>query len=155
MRGVQDAEALLDAQLERIENPDRRARFTFVRPALSADVAVRDALFERLKVAANREHEPWVLSALGHLHHPLRAPESERYIHPSLDLLEEVQRTGDIFFPLGWLSGTLGGHSTTSAATTVETYLAEHIDLPAQLRDKLLQAADPLFRAARIVDRND
>ncbi len=154
VRGVQDAEALLDAQLERIDNPDRRARFTFVRPALSADVAVRDALFERLKVAANREHEPWVLSALGHLHHPLRAHESERYIQPSLDLLEEVQRTGDIFFPLGWLSRTLGGHSTESAATTVETFLAEHPDLPARLRGKLLQAADPLFRAARIVGRN-
>ena len=150
VNGVPDAESILDAQLARIENPDRRARFEFVRPALSADVATRDAFFERLKDAASREHEPWVLSGLGYLHHPLRARESERYIQASLELIEEVQRTGDIFFPLGWLSATLGGHSTASAATTVEAFLRDHQDLPPRLRGKLQQAADPLFRAARL-----
>ena len=33
---------ILDQQLARIENPDRKARFAFVRPALSPDQAVRD-----------------------------------------------------------------------------------------------------------------
>lgn len=151
VRGVSDAEAILDAQVARIENADRRARFEFVRPSLSADVAVRDAFFESLTTAANRQHEPWVLAGLRYLHHPLRAQESERHIPTSLEMLEEVQRTGDIFFPLGWLNATLGGHSTRSAASSVEAFLAEHPDLPARLRGKLLQAADSLFRAADLV----
>ena len=40
---------ILDEQLARIENPDRKARFAYVRPALSADQGVRDAFFERLQ----------------------------------------------------------------------------------------------------------
>ncbi len=153
LRGVSDAEAILDVQLDRIDNPDRRARFEFVRPSLSADAATREAFFQSLKAPANREHEPWVLAGLRYLHHPLRAHESERHIRPSLEMLEEIQRTGDIFFPLGWLNATLGGHSTPGAASMVETFLAERPDLPPRLRGKLLQAADPLYRAARTVSR--
>jgi aminopeptidase N len=143
--------AILERQRERIENPDRRARFAFVMPALSADTAARDAFFERLKDPANREHEPWVLEALGYLHHPLRAERAERYIRPSLELLEEVQRTGDIFFPLGWLTATLDGHNSPDARRIVREFLAARPDLPARLRGKLLQAADGLERGARIV----
>jgi aminopeptidase N len=90
-------------QAERIENPDRNERFEFVRPTLSANPLVRERFFQSLSDAANREHEPWVLEGLSYLHHPLRAPSSERYILPSLELLEEIQATGDIFFPKRWL----------------------------------------------------
>jgi len=146
-----DIEALLDTHLERITNPDRRAQFEFVRPALSADTAVRDRFFEGLRDADRREHERWVLEALGFLHHPLRAESSEHLILRGLEMLEEIQRTGDIFFPLGWLQATLDGHSSTSAAEIVRIFLAENPDLPPRLRGKLLQAADPLFRAAEIL----
>jgi aminopeptidase N len=152
VRGVADAEKLLDAQRSRIENPDTTLRFDFVRPALSADRTTRDAFFASLADEAHRERERWVLEALSFLHHPLRAADSEPYIRPSLDLLEEIQRTGDIFFPLGWLSATLDGHNTASAAEVVRQFLNESPGLPHRLRGKLLQAADPLFRAARIVD---
>ena len=47
----------------------------------------------------NRRHEPWVLEGLQYLHHPLRAAQSENYVRPSLDMLAEIQRTGDLFFP--------------------------------------------------------
>ena len=67
-------------------------------------------------------------------------------------MLEEIQRTGDIFFPLRWLRATLDGHQTTAAAAVVERYLADRPDLTPRLRAKALQAADGLFRAARIVD---
>ena len=143
---------ILTAQRDRIDNPDRRAAFTFVMPALSADQGARDAFFASLADPANRAREPWVLTALGFLHHPLRARESEAYIRPSLDLLEEIQRTGDIFFPERWLHATLGGHQTASAAAIVEQYLEDRPDLAPRLRAKALQAADGLLRAARIVD---
>ena len=151
VRGVPRSAEILAAQHDRIDNPDRRAAFAFVRPALAAERAERDAFFASLAEPANRAREPWVLAALGFLHHPLRARDSERYIRPSLDLLEEIQRTGDIFFPERWLHATLGGHQSAGAAATVDAYLADRPDLAPRLRAKVLQAADGLQRAARIV----
>ena len=151
VREVPDWGGILAQQRERITNPDRRAQFEFVMPALSADTAVRDAFFDSLRDARNREHEPWVLEALRYLHHPLRAKRAERYILPSLELLEEIQRTGDIFFPLGWLNATLDGHNTPAAAAIVHGFLDARPDYPAQLRGKILQAVDGLERSARIV----
>ena len=152
VRGVPDSDEILAEQRDRIDNPDRRAFFEFVMPALSSAQRVRDAFFDSLRDPANRTREPWVLTALGLLHHPLRARESEVHVRPSLDLLEEIQRTGDIFFPLSWLQTTLDGHQTATAASIVEQYLAERPDLAPRLRAKVLQAADGLLRAARIVD---
>ena len=152
VRGMPESEAMLAAQLDRMANPDRRAAFAFAMPALSGDPDVRDGFFDSLRDPANRAREPWVLTALGFLHHPLRAREAERYIRPSLDLLEEIQRTGDIFFPERWLHATLGGHQSTRAAAIVERFLTDRSDLPPRLRAKALQAADGLLRAARIVD---
>ena len=152
VRGVPGSPEILAAQRDRIDNPDRRAAFEFVMPALSVEQEVRDAFFDSLADPANRAREPWVLTGLRLLHHPLRARESEIYIRPSLDLLEEIQRTGDIFFPLSWLRTTLDGHQTAGAAAIVEQYLADRPDLAPRLRAKALQSADGLLRAARIVD---
>ena len=96
----------------------------------------------------NRRHEPWVLEGLHYLHHPLRAAQSEKYIRPSLDLLVEIQRTGDIFFPTRWMNATLGGHNTGTAANTVREFLTAQPNYPIRLRRIILQAADELFRAA-------
>ena len=150
VRGVPDAEAVLEAQAARIANPDRQARFAFIRPALSPDAAVRDAFFESLADETNRAHEPWVLDGVRYLHHPLRAADSEKHILPSLELLSAIQRTGDIFFPKRWLDATLGGHRSASAAQTVRQFLADHTDLSPRLRGKVLQSADGLFRAATV-----
>ena len=133
----------------RIQNPDRKARFAFVRPSLSADPAVRDAFFETLKDAANRRREPWVLEAVGYLHHPLRAASAEKYIPPSLTLLRDIQRTGDIFFPKRWMDATLSGHSTGHVAGVVQQFLANvPPTYPPRLKNIILQSADELFRVA-------
>lgn len=140
------AEGVVALQMERINNPDRKRRFEFIAPALSAEQSVRDEFFESLKDEINRQTEAWVLEALGYLHHPLRLAESEKYILPSLELLEEIQMTGDIFFPGRWISTTLGNYRSASAAETVQTFLDEHPDYNYQLKLKILQAADRLFR---------
>ena len=146
-----DAEEILDRQFERIENPDRRARFLFVRPALSADPAVREAFFEGLSDPENRAREPWVLAALGYLHHPTRTSHSQRFVIPSLEMVEEIQRTGDIFFPQRWLGSTLGSHNDPALAADVKEWLdALPDDYPHRLRGKILQSTDGLDRAARI-----
>jgi len=144
------AESILSTQMENIENDDRKRRFEFISPALSSDKQVRDKFFESLKKEENRQTESWVLSALGYLHHPLRVQHSEKYILPSLELLEEIQVTGDIFFPKGWLNATLGNHSSDSAVQTVRDFLAERPDYNDQLKMKILQSADMMFRANRI-----
>ncbi|WP_299754980.1 M1 family aminopeptidase [uncultured Pontibacter sp.] len=145
------AENILEQQLARIQNPDRKKRLEFMMPALSPEVQVRDAFFASLKAAENREKESWVASALGYLHHPLRAETSEKYLPQSLELLEEIQRTGDIFFPYNWLRATFGFYQTTAAAEVVRNFLAANPNYNPKLKAKILQAADDLFRAEKLV----
>jgi aminopeptidase N len=149
VRSVPASASILEEQRSRFKNPDRKARFEFVTPALSALPEVRDAWFQSLREARNRSHEPWVLEGLRYLHHPLRAASSEKYIRPALDLLTEIQRTGDIFFPTRWMNATLGGHNTASAAKIVSDFLMEQTSYPMRLRRIILQESDTLRRAVR------
>ena len=154
VRQVDGWNAILETQLERIENPDRKGRFKFVMPALSADPSVRERWFESLRDVNNRRREPWVLEGLNYLHHPLRADASKKYVRPSLDLLWDIQKTGDIFFPKRWLDATLGGHSSREVAETVRGFLKSlPANYPDRLRNITLQSADELFRAADITKR--
>ncbi len=82
LRGVEGWSGILDEQERRIQNPDRKARFRFVRPSLDADPEVRMRFFASLSDPANREREPWVLAGLDNLHHPLRAASALRD-HPA------------------------------------------------------------------------
>ena len=141
-----DAATIIEKQRIRIADNDRLQRFDFVIPSVSADQSVRDAFFESLKDPANREHEPWVIEALGYLNHPVVAQSSVRYILPSLEMLEEIKSTGDIFFPGSWINATLGGHHSVEAKEIVVKFLNDHPDYPQDLRLKILQAADPLLR---------
>ena len=142
-------QAILDEQFARIENPDRKERFAYVRPALSADQGVRDSFFERLNEIAFRRREAWVLEGLSYLHHPLRAASSEKYIPRSLALVREIQRTGDIFFPKRWMDATLGGHRSATSAQMVARFLADlPPDYPDRLRRVILSSSDNVFRAS-------
>jgi aminopeptidase N len=144
--------SILHTQLRRIKNPDRQKRFEFLMPSVSKDEAVRDRFFQSLKEEKNREKEAWVITALQYLHHPLRAGSSQKYIRPSLDLLEEIQQTGDIFFPQSWLGSTLGSYQSTYAADVVQQFMKEHPFYNPKLKAKILQAADGLFRAVRTLE---
>ncbi|MDX9903568.1 MAG: M1 family aminopeptidase, partial [Bacteroidales bacterium] len=146
LRGHPEAPVVIAAQRDRIITADRLQRFDFVLPSVSPDQYVRDEFFNSLRNPVNREHEPWVLEALGYLHHPSVAHRSEHYILPSLELLEEIRSTGDIFFPGSWITATLAGHHSAEARETVEKFLDERPDYPADLRLKILQAADHLLR---------
>ena len=66
-------------------------------------------------------------------------------------LLQEIQLTGDIFFPYSWLQATLEGYRTVSAAGTVRAFLASHPDFNPRLHAKTLQAADDLFRTETLI----
>jgi aminopeptidase N len=149
VREVEDWRDILSTQLARIENPDRKGRFQFVMPALSADPAERDRWFQSLRDVNNRRREPWVLDGLDYLHHPLRAAASAQYVKPSLEMLVEIQKTGDIFFPTRWMNTTLGGHTSAAVAATVREFLQSlPADYPPRLRNTIYIAADELFRIA-------
>jgi aminopeptidase N len=151
VREVPRWKQILDEQARRIENPDRKARFEFVRPALSPDQRVRDEFFESLRDVKNRRREPWVLEGVAYLHHPLRAEAAEQYIPASLALLQEIQRTGDIFFPTRWADATLGGHSSPRAAHMVKAFLdGLPATYPDRLRRVVLSSSDDLFRATGV-----
>ena len=134
-------------EVERINNPDRVAQFKFMLQALSPSPSERIAFFEKLKDASNRKPEPWVTQALQWLNHPLRADFSIRFIEPSLNLLPEIQKTGDIFFPKGWLDALLWGHSSAEAYKIVNSWIIANPNLSPNLKQKLLQSADMLYRA--------
>jgi aminopeptidase N len=152
IRLPEQSEEIVGQQLANIKNPDRKKRFEFIKPSLSNSSGVRDAFFESLKLEENRQTESWVLGALGNLHHPLRRKESIKYILPSLELLQEIQVTGDIFFPSRWLGSTLGNHNSPEAVKVVRDFLEANPDYNAQLRMKILQSADGTFRASKALN---
>jgi aminopeptidase N len=143
---------ILETQLQRLKNEDRAKQFAFVMPALSPDAEIRGKFFESLRDPQNRRPERWALEGLEYLHHPLRAEASERYILPALEMLEEIQITGDIFFPKRWLVATFSGHRSAAAAGIVSDFLADRPDYPLRLKNKILQAADLLLKAGGLPD---
>ncbi len=141
-------ENLRDTQRERITNPDRRRQFDFIVQAVTPDTLQMDAFFQSLMKAENRRIEPWAASALAYLNHPLRQSYAVKYIRPGLEVLEEVQRTGDIFFPKNWASALLRNHKSKEAYQEVQAFFEAHPGYSPLLKNKILQAAWPLYRDA-------
>ena len=137
---------IVSLQEGRIDNPDLLREFRFVVRAAVPDKASRDALFASLLLPENRRVEPWTELALSYLNHPLRQTDAISYIYPGLEILPEIQRTGDIFFPKNWCTNLLRGHDSAEAAAEVKRFLEEHPDFPDLLKCKLLQSADHLMR---------
>ncbi|ROI04989.1 aminopeptidase [Chryseobacterium sp. G0240] len=142
---------LLQEQLTRIKNPDRVNRFKIIMKAASSDQKVRDDFFNNLIQKENRTNESAVGAALGYLHHPLRQHTSIHYLPKTLDLLQEIQKTGDIFFPDNWLRSTLSLYQNPKAFEIVNQFLSQHPDYNSILKNKILQATDNLRRAQNLV----
>ncbi len=150
VREVKGWKKILDRQEKRTEDPELKKRFIFVRRAVDADEEKRDIFFASLADKENRRREPWVLEALYYLHHPLRTNSSVRYIPASLELIEEIRDTGDIFFPRDWIKTTLRYHRSEEAVAAVDSFLDARSDYPIKLRRIILQAVDIPRRAARM-----
>ena len=139
---------ILETQRARITNPDRIRQFDFISRAVTSDTLKMDEVFVSLLQAENRRIEPWAATALAYLNHPLRETYSVKYIRPGLEVLQEVQRTGDIFFPKDWASALLGSYRSQEAYQEVQAFFEAHPDYPSLLKNKILQAAWPLYREA-------
>lgn len=147
-------ETILTDARKAIDNPDKLKRFDFLRPTLSADTIVRDTFYQSLAQLENREKEAWTQTALSYLNHPLRQKQAIKHLDFSLGLLEEVQQTGDIFFPKGWLNNTVGQYTSAEAYRIVEQFIATHPDLNPALLKKLLQASDNLYRVQQLQEKD-
>ena len=140
------ADEIVATQQARIINPDRKRQYAFISPSVSPRKEVRDSVFASLRVAGNRRVEPWASAALSNLNCQLRQKEAVGYIRPALEVLQEVQRTGDIFFPRDWVRALLSGHTSPEAKKEVDDFFATHPDYPVLLSNKIRQQADHLYR---------
>ena len=136
---------IVATQRSRLHNADVLKEFDFVSRACTPDTAEQKRLFGSLLRQENRAVEPYASAMLALLNDPTREPFSISFITPGLDILEEIQQTGDIFFPLSWCQALLGGHRSQEAARLVQDFLDSHPDYPGPLRNKLLQAAHTLL----------
>ena len=132
VREVTRWDEILRTQASRTQNPDRKARFEFVMPAMSADpcssgAGVRTARLRRESAAR----------AVGARVAPVSQSPASRSARPAAScpprsaLLREIQRTGDIFFPTRWMESTLGGHTSPEVAGIVQDFLANELAVSA------------------------
>lgn len=144
------ANEILKEQEKRISNKDRLTRYQWLLPSVSEDASVRDDFMRSLAKTENREKESWVTTALNNIHHPLRQETSTKHVKMCVELLEEIQLTGDIFFPKRWLVSSVGNYASKEAYEVIVTFLAEHPNYNPVLKKKLLQSIDNLKRAQAI-----
>lgn len=142
------ADSLLRAQAIRDTTPDgRRRAFT---AAAGRPLAATKAEYFRRYFADTTLNEDWATGSLG----AFNALEHERltlpYLRAALDSLPYIQQHRRIFFLGSWLGAFLGGQRTPEAARVVHAWLDAHPALPADLRQKVLQAVDELDRTVRI-----
>ncbi|MCL1674033.1 M1 family aminopeptidase [Elizabethkingia meningoseptica] len=142
---------LLQEQLNRIKNPDRINHFKILMNAVSSDENVRNNFFEGLSQKQNRANESAVGAAVAYLHHPLRQKTSINYLPKTLSLLQEIQKTGDIFFPDSWLRSSFGSYQNPKALEIVNQFISQNPDYNVILKNKILQATDNLRRAQLLV----
>ncbi|OPC23531.1 aminopeptidase [Elizabethkingia meningoseptica] len=142
---------LLQEQLTRIKNPDRINRFKILMNAVSSDENVRNNFFEGLSQKQNRANESAVGAAVAYLHHPLRQKTSINYLPKTLSLLQEIQKTGDIFFPDSWLRSSFGSYQNPKVLEIVNQFISQNPDYNVILKNKILQAMDNLRRAQLLV----
>ncbi|MBK1896089.1 M1 family metallopeptidase [Chryseobacterium paridis] len=146
-----DNNDLLQEQLARIKNPDRINRFKIIMKAASSDKKIRDDFFNGLSEKKNRTNESAIGASLAYLHHPLRQKVSINYLPKTLELLQEIQKTGDIFFPDNWLRSTFSSYQDPKALEIATKFLLQNPDYNPILKNKILQATDNLRRAQKLI----
>ena len=83
--------------------------------------------------------------------HQYSARASAPFVATGLNMLWDIQKTGDIFFPKRWMDATLSGHQSQAAAVVVRTFVDRlPPEYPERLRRVILSSADDLFRAAGV-----
>ncbi len=146
--GAPGAERRLREEVLRDRSPDG-ARRAFVAGAARPDPAVKREYFERY-FADSTLNEDWATASLDAFNAPESRALAAPFLRPALDSLPWIQRHRRIFYLGSWLGAFLDGQVGTDAVETVDRFLRETPRLGADLRSKVLQAADELRRTAAI-----
>jgi aminopeptidase N len=141
VRMPERADSIVELQRSRLQSENLREEYNFVSPSVSPRQHERDALFERLLTAEGRSVEPWTERALANLNHRYRRDEMMRYVWRGLEAVEDVKRTGDIFFPKRWVTMLISGQRPEEVVPLVKQYLAGRPDYPEMLKRKILMNA--------------
>ena len=148
---VSVAAATADRRLGDEERRDTTAggqRRAFIAGAARPDPATKRAYFQRY-VADSTLNEEWVTASLRAFNDPDQSSLTLPYLAAALDTLPWIQQHRRIFFLGSWLGAFVGGQRGAPALRLIDDYLDAH-PLPADLRQKILQARDDLERTVRI-----
>jgi aminopeptidase N len=146
--GASTAEPALRAQAARDTTADGKRR-AFTAGAARGNAATKREYFTRY-FGDKSLNEDWASGSLGAFNAPEHAALTLPYLRPALDSLPFIQANRRIFFLGSWLGAFIGGQRSPEALAIVNKYLADHPDLPLDLRQKVLQAVDDLERTVRI-----
>jgi aminopeptidase N len=134
---------------ERRDSTTEGRRRAFAARAAAPNAAVKAEYFRRYFADASLNEE-WATASLGNFNSPSQSALTLPYLVPALDSLQWIQANRRIFYLGSWLGAFLGGQTSAEALSRVDAFLAEHPDLPIDLRRKILQAADELRRTVAI-----
>jgi aminopeptidase N len=147
-RGAPTAERRLAAETRSDTTSDGRRR-AFIAAVARPDAELKRDYFRRYFADAALNEE-WATGSLGAFNAVDAQVMTRPYIRPALDSLPWIQKNRRIFYLGSWLSAFLDGQTDRDALRIVEQFLTDRRDLPRDLREKVLQAADELERTVRI-----
>jgi aminopeptidase N len=147
-RGGLKAEMRLAAETARDTTTGGKRR-AFIAGAASPNAETKRRYFDRY-FADSTLNEDWVTASLGAFNVAEQSTLTLPYLRPALDTLSWVQKNRRIFFLGRWLDAFIGGQRSPEALAEVDRFLAEHPELPRDLRLKVLQTRDDLERTVRI-----
>ncbi|HEX3867719.1 MAG TPA: M1 family aminopeptidase [Gemmatimonadaceae bacterium] len=147
-RSAPNADALLMAETKH-DTTTNGKRAAFVAGAARPNAATKAEYFERY-FADSTLNEDWATASLRTFNNSEQAPLSLPYLVPALDSLQWIQKNRRIFFLGTWLGGFIGGQQSTDALAAIDAFLAHRPNLPADLREKILQTRDDLERTVKI-----
>jgi aminopeptidase N len=132
---------IVATERQHLKSDQLRQEFDYVSRACTPDANRQQQLFNDLLRPEGRQHESWALHLLELLNADVREPYSNQYITASLNQLEQLEQTSDIFFVSGWLHSLLATHKSADARQRVGQFLQQHPNLRPQLRYKVQEAA--------------
>jgi len=135
---------IIDRQLGYLNSDILQEEFKYVSRACNPDRQAQEQLFRTIVEKENRQHEPWALHALRLLNDGTREKYSNSYITQSLNALEYIQSTSDIFFAGNWLNTLFRQHKSQEALQMAEAFIDKNPGFQQNLLNKINVAVWPL-----------
>ncbi len=124
-------------------------RFAFQALAAAPDAATKARYFATY-LQPDQPPEQWLQDSLGSFHWPGQEALTLPFLRRALERLVWVKEHRKIFFLPAWIDAFVNAHSDGAALGVVDDFLRQAVELPLDVRRKVLQSVDGLRRAVRI-----